>query len=439
MGAKAACVAIALTSLCAVAPVTDAATVRSFPIEAGGPHAVAPGSDGSSVFVGARDCGYVGRFDTTTTAFSMVVPPGGFLPCTPDPVDAGRGPFSAVQGPDGKVYFTLYDSAAVDGFGDVARVNPNGTEFQAAMVGLHPLDITVGPDNNVWFTVNGMSGTSGRVGRITPATFKVELFKLPGDVQGPRGIVSGGDGNLYVLGGEAGAIWRVTTAPVPTITPVASGLPGPSFGELGPDGRIWFTLFEGNGVTSFDPATLALGPTTAVPGGPWDVAFGSDGNAYATRFQGNSIAQIVPGQPGFASLALPAADGSTAFIAPSPDGNLYAAGYGDNTLFQISPDVPAQTPAQSPPQTARDTDPPNTKLKRKPAKRSRDRTPTFKSSSDEPGSSFRCKLDGGRFKPCKARKTFHVKPGAHTVRIAAVDAAGNVDPSAARFSFTVLR
>jgi streptogramin lyase len=428
--ARALGLAIALASLFALAPPAESATVQSFQITAGGPHAVAPSSDGSSVFVGARDCGYLGRFDTTTNSFGVFLSQPQ-LSCTPD-----NGPFSAVQGPDGKLYFTIYDTDAVGTAGAVGRVNPNGTNFETKTVGSHPLDITVGPDNNIWFAVNGASGTSGKVGRIAPGSFALTEFSLPGDPQGPRGIVSGGDGKLYVLGGEAGVIWRVTTSGVVT-NEFATALEGPSFGELGPDGKIWFTYFEGDGVTSFDPATSSFGPTTAVPGNPWDVAFGADGKAYATRFNGNSIAQIVPGQAGFTSLPLPTTNGLPVFIARSPDGNLYTAGKGENTLFRVVPDMPQAAPGPAP--TAADTDPPNTKLKKKPRKRSHDRTPTFEASSDESGSKFRCKLDRGRFKPCPAKKTFHVKPGVHTVRIAAVDPAGNVDPTPARFKFTVLR
>jgi streptogramin lyase len=415
------------------APAAEATTVRSFPLPAGGPHAVAAGSDGS-VFVGARDCGYLGRFDPSSNAFSVFLsqPP---LPCTPDGTGAGRGAFAAVQGPDGKLYFTIYDSDPIDGTGSVARVNPNGSGFQSAIAGVHPLDIAVGPENDIWFTVNG---PPGKVGRIKPATFEVQTFSVPGAAQGPRGIVAGGDGNMYVLGGEADVIWRVTTAAVPVITPVASGLDGPSFGELGPDGKVWFTLFEGEGVSSFDPGSSDVGTTTAISGNPWDVAFAPDGRAYVTRLGANSIAELVPGQPGFASLPLPTTDGAPTFIAAAGDGNLYAAGHGENTLFQVIPDRP-QSP-QPPPTSspAGDSDPPETRLVKRPAKRSRDRTPTFKAKSDESGSSFRCKLDRKLFKPCTARQTFSVKAGRHLVRIAAVDPAGNVDPTPARFRFTVL-
>jgi streptogramin lyase len=419
-------------ALSAPAPAAGATTIRSFPISPGGPHAVAAGNDGS-VFVGARDCGYLGRFDPTSNAFNVFLPQP-TLPCTPDGSDAGRAAFSAVQGPDGKVYATVYDSDPIDGVGSVVRVNPNGTSFQSATAGVHPLDITVGPDGNVWFTVNG---PPGKVGRINPTTFEVQTFNVPGAVQGPRGIVAGGDGNLYVLGGEADVIWRVTTAAVPVITPVANGIDGPSFGELGPDGKVWFTLLEGEGVRSFDPASSSLGPTIAVPGGPWDVAF-TEGKAYATRLSANSIAEIVPGQPGFTSLPLPTSNGLPTFITRATDGNLYAAGNGENTLFQVIPDRPQPQPQPSPPAPVRDSDPPNTKLVKKPAKRSHDWTPTFKAKSDEAGSRFRCKLDRGRFKPCTAKRTFRVKPGSHVVRIAAVDPSDNVDPTPARFRFTVL-
>jgi streptogramin lyase len=331
--------AIAMLGL--LSPAAHAVAVRSYGITDGGPHAVAPSSDGSAVFVGARDCGYIGRFDLAGKTFaSQLGQPT--LPCTDDGNGDGRGPFSMVEGPDGKLYFTVYDADPVDGTGTVARVNPGGTGFQASTAGVHPLDITVGPDNKVWFTVNG---PPGKVGRVDPATFNVDTFNVPGSVQGPRGIVSGGDGNLYVLGGEAGVIWRVTTAVTPVITQVASSLNGPSFGELGPDGKIWLTLLEGDGVTTFTPGSSAVGTPTSVPGQPWDVAFGNDGNAYVTRFGANSIAQIVPGTPGFTALTLPTTSGAPVFIESAPNGNLYAAGNGEDTLFEVSPDVRSATGA----------------------------------------------------------------------------------------------
>lgn len=53
-------------------------------------------------------------------------------------------------------------------------------------------------------------------------------------------------------------------------------------------------------------------------------------------------------------------------------------------------------------------------------------------SSDEPGGGFLCRLDKKPFRPCDSPKTYrHLKPGRHTFRAEAVDAAGNVDRSPA--------
>lgn len=53
-------------------------------------------------------------------------------------------------------------------------------------------------------------------------------------------------------------------------------------------------------------------------------------------------------------------------------------------------------------------------------------------SSSEAGSSFLCRLDKSAFKPCGSPKAYrHLKPGRHTFRAEAVDAAGNVDQSPA--------
>lgn len=62
----------------------------------------------------------------------------------------------------------------------------------------------------------------------------------------------------------------------------------------------------------------------------------------------------------------------------------------------------------------------------------------FKFGSSEPGSTFRCRLDRGKFKPCGSSKRFgHATPGLHKLRVVAIDPAGNADPTPAvgRFRF----
>ena len=63
---------------------------------------------------------------------------------------------------------------------------------------------------------------------------------------------------------------------------------------------------------------------------------------------------------------------------------------------------------------------------------------TFRFSSDEPGSTFECRLDKGKFKPCSSpKKLKHLDDGRHTFQVRATDAAGNTDPTAAKQRFKV--
>jgi hypothetical protein len=83
---------------------------------------------------------------------------------------------------------------------------------------------------------------------------------------------------------------------------------------------------------------------------------------------------------------------------------------------------------------------PRTKLRGKPGKKTHDRTPTFRFSSNEAGSTFQCKLDGKAYKGC--RSPFTAKRlgfGPHTFKVRARDKSGKLDPSPASYSFKVLR
>ena len=59
-------------------------------------------------------------------------------------------------------------------------------------------------------------------------------------------------------------------------------------------------------------------------------------------------------------------------------------------------------------------------------------------ASSEPGD-FRCKLDRGRLRPCRSPRALRLRPGRHSFRVFAIDAAGNRDTSPAVVRFRVLR
>lgn len=106
------------------------------------------------------------------------------------------------------------------------------------------------------------------------------------------------------------------------------------------------------------------------------------------------------------------------------------------TTDVIPPGVTAPPPGPPPP--ARDVTAPDTIRGKGPAKRTAKRRAKFSFSSTEPGSRFRCALDKRPFAPCKPGLTVKVKLGKHTFNAAAVDPAGNVDPTPGVFRWKVV-
>jgi Ca2+-binding RTX toxin-like protein len=98
-------------------------------------------------------------------------------------------------------------------------------------------------------------------------------------------------------------------------------------------------------------------------------------------------------------------------------------------------------PPPPPPPPPPDRKPPRTKLTKRPAKvvltSRRHRRVVFRFASNEKGSSFRCKLDRKPYRPCASPRAYNLGLGHHAVRIDAIDAAGNADPTPALFRFQI--
>ncbi len=82
---------------------------------------------------------------------------------------------------------------------------------------------------------------------------------------------------------------------------------------------------------------------------------------------------------------------------------------------------------------------PQTTIDASPASPTNDPSPTFEFSSNEPGSTLECQIDGGGWESCASPLTYpdDLDDGSHTFEVRATDAAGNTDQSAASVTFTV--
>jgi hypothetical protein len=124
-----------------------------------------------------------------------------------------------------------------------------------------------------------------------------------------------------------------------------------------------------------------------------------------------------------------AADFSLVFPAPRP-----------NSVTPSERSCDSSGPAAGGPAGQKGRGAPQTTIKRKPAKRIRDRTPTFRFTSDEAGSTFQCKLDRKPFRSCRSPFTAKRLPlGLHTFEVRARDSSGHLDLTPATYAFRVIK
>jgi hypothetical protein len=85
-----------------------------------------------------------------------------------------------------------------------------------------------------------------------------------------------------------------------------------------------------------------------------------------------------------------------------------------------------------------DTIPPDTTITGNPTDPSSVPNPQFTFVSSEAGSTFQCSLDAAAFTPCTSPWTVNVGNGTHTFAVRAIDPGGNIDPTPASFTWTVV-
>jgi Right handed beta helix region len=107
----------------------------------------------------------------------------------------------------------------------------------------------------------------------------------------------------------------------------------------------------------------------------------------------------------------------------------------------LPPPPPTPVPPPPPPPASQlDTTPPQTAITRGPGKRRHSRRATFRFTSREAGSSFRCSLDARAYVACRTPRTYKgLSYTRHTFRVYATDAAGNADATPAVWRWRVQR
>ncbi len=129
-----------------------------------------------------------------------------------------------------------------------------------------------------------------------------------------------------------------------------------------------------------------------------------------------------------------AADGYHYHANSAKENQVIACLKGQTVATRVGPPTPPVTP------TAQDTTAPDTLITGKPKRRGGKRRVRFAFGATESDVTYRCKVDGRRYKACASPKKMTLKRGRrHVFRVRATDAAGNRDQTPAKYSFRIRR
>jgi virginiamycin B lyase len=107
-------------------------------------------------------------------------------------------PFAIVEGPDGNMWFTDFDTAAIGRF---SVSNSSIVEYATPTLGASPYDITAGTDGALWFT----ELFQNQIGRITTSGTITEYPIC----NGPQGIAVRSNGVVWVACASGNALARL--------------------------------------------------------------------------------------------------------------------------------------------------------------------------------------------------------------------------------------
>jgi hypothetical protein len=219
---------------------------------------------------------------------------------------------------------------------------------------------------------------------------------------------------------------------------------GDRFYYVGTQGYNWTATTEGEepGASSSSGASVWYRWTTPESGEYrlGGLCCGTD--LHWILYVGESLAALKPLVIGAETATLFSSAGITYRIQIYGDTDLETdeptmASFGFHISASLPPLPRPPSSGGAPPQSLRDVTPPETSVSKRIMK-SKPRTVRLTFHSSESGSSFRCSIDGKAFGKCDSSLTFRrPSPRRRTVRVYAIDPAGNADLTAAVAHFKI--
>lgn len=180
------------------------------------------------------------------TTFNPPQAPGPQLSATyTSGISASAGLYSAVTGPDGRIWFTEF------GASNLAAVTTGGTVTEYSMGGgSQPCGIAVGPDGNLW-----TGGYGGSIEKVNTSGAVLNSYPVAG--AHVCGIVSGPGGLLWFADYGNKKVGTISTTGTVTEYSVPAGA-APYAIALGADGNLWVTDITTNSILKVSPSGVVL-------------------------------------------------------------------------------------------------------------------------------------------------------------------------------------
>jgi virginiamycin B lyase len=161
------------------------------------------------------------------------------------------------------------------------------TEWQAPTLGQRSRDPVEAPDGSIWWT--GMYASL--VGRLDPATGKMEEFRLPVSAR-PHSIVPDSDGNIWYTGNSNGTIGKLDPK-TGLITQFPTQASDPHSAAFHPNGKLYFTAQQAGMLGMLDPATGELKEVQTEPR-PYGIQVAANGTVWVAYNGTNKIGAMDP-------------------------------------------------------------------------------------------------------------------------------------------------
>jgi streptogramin lyase len=253
-----------------------------------------PGSAVQEVAVDAAGGAWLTGISVTGRPALFEVAPGGAVTRhdleSPALAPGTVKPEGILLGQDGLLYACVPADDGANRRAAIVQVDPAG----GALLKVFPLTTAAGQGDGCWDLTDGAAGSgriyfsgrsSSRVGYVTPATGDVRDVAIPGGRQRPIGIT------------------------------------------LGPDGRVWFTLYDTDAVANVTQDLADFHRIDLAPGaGPRDITPWTDGALWVTEQLGSALTRVTV--DGVVTRTPLGPDVRPNRMLAAPDGNLWFSGGG---------------------------------------------------------------------------------------------------------------